>query len=157
MQGMKIDPSVISKLLDKKVYHTGDASARFLEVQAPQIKLVICFFNSEFSNLPESSAQFLGNILKAVELDFDSVFMLNVAEKNVGLSNLTQTIEANKLICFGITPAQIHLNIEHILYKVIHLSGVAMLFADQLENIERDVAKKKMLWGELQKMFKKSV
>ena len=105
---------------------------------------------------------FLGKILEAVRLNIkEDIHILNITNhSSISFPQLYHKHAYQYLLCFGLQPKEMGLNIECQLYRSFTLSEVTMLFANNLQDIfnERQQGKKQMavaLWKALQGIFLK--
>jgi hypothetical protein len=59
----------------------------------------------------------------------------------------------SKLVCFGVNPSVLGLNVQIPPYTPTLLAETTILYADKLADIEPSPERRKALWGCLQKMF----
>ncbi len=114
--------------------------------------LIICqnFNNSEISD-------FLKKILAAVNTDLESdcaLYDIN-PDTQIAWSEIIRSKKQEKVIFFGIEPAQLGLHLKLVKYQLLDWNGMKLLFSDSLEQILADKNKKGFLWRELQLMFGK--
>jgi hypothetical protein len=103
---------------------------------------------------------FLGKILGAVQLNLDEdTHCLNITNHpTISFSQLNQKQPYRQVICFGLKPEELGVNIHAQMYQPFVLSDVHWLFANDLQAIyeERQAGKKQMagaLWKALKDMF----
>ena len=115
--------------------------------------LVICqnFNNSEISD-------FLKKILAAVNTDIDvDCALLDIKyDTEITWSELMRSKKQEKVLLFGIEPAQLGLNLKLVKYQLLNWNGMKILYSDSLEHVLADKNKKGFLWRELQLMFGKA-
>lgn len=111
------------------------------------------FFKDENENLlNENLKQFLGNILKAVNIDIEEVLLVNVATF-VNVSKVCHTLEIAKAILFGVSKDEVAMQVQIQNYQVLELNKIKYLFAESLEEIESNKVKKIELWNSLKLFF----
>jgi hypothetical protein len=97
---------------------------------------------------------FLQNVLKAVQLDADTVDLLNLpgwAGKDFGPVLAGRQID--QFLLFGLDFAALGLDIELDAYHPVRFDGITYLRADAPGLIEGDRALKKQLWESLKRIF----
>jgi hypothetical protein len=104
-------------------------------------------------NASESDLVFLSKILAAVKLDFDKDILL-INSSSLPVFNQFRALPSiDKLLVFGILPADIGLHIMAKPYNLINFNNYSLLFVHALKDISEDVNKKKLLWQQLQVLF----
>jgi DNA polymerase III psi subunit len=99
---------------------------------------------------------FLNKITAALQLDIKKdCVVLSVPEVAdlPSFSLLSQRNMFEKIIVFGLLPAQFGLHIQSVLYQPFELQQHTFLFADKLSKIESDKNLKSALWTRLQALF----
>lgn len=105
--------------------------------------------------LPEAEQAYLFKVLSAVNLQLDDVAILNYARySDRKFRELKDFFAFNYLLLFGVSPQQLSLPGPILPYHLGLVDGVKVLAADPTEQFRPDNAKKKLLWGELQKTFR---
>ena len=96
----------------------------------------------------------LEKILMAVNksLDEDTCTLIN-DQIPFHLSALTSSHKPQMVLCFGISPSNLGLNVMNHKYQSMELDDTAYLFADTMSKITSDQSAKKNLWSVLQKLF----
>ena len=102
-----------------------------------------------------ANRDFLEKVLLAAQLKLtDDTLLAEIPAAE--LCQIAPDLQEKKpeyLLVFGIPPTQLGLSIAFHPYQVTHFYGCNWLFADKLSTLSSDVAKKKLLWTALQKMF----
>ena len=81
--------------------------------------VVIIVENNETLYLPDNQLNFLLGILSACKLSMDDVAIINIAKnKRVTYKSIELELKAEKIILFGVAPAQINLPLEFPLYQI---------------------------------------
>jgi DNA polymerase III psi subunit len=94
--------------------------------------------------------ELIKNILKPLQLTLENIQM-EILEENVILGKSLPTYE--KIICFGINPSEIGLNINFRAYTIHPMGKTKMLFSHALNDLAPNAEYKKLLWQSLQLMF----
>lgn len=105
-----------------------------------------------FQRLPRNV--FLNNVLKAIRLIVEDVVLVNVeSHLPVALSTLRQTLAAKQIIGFGKNLLDVAVYKTQLYEPVLLVNDVAYLPAAEIELIEEDNSRKKLLWQAMQRMF----
>jgi hypothetical protein len=115
-------------------------------------KIAVFFKDTNENLLNEKLHQFLANILKAVNIDIENVLLVNVS-KPINAAKVCSTFNLNKAILFGIHLDEVSMQIQINNYQSINLNKISYLFAESLDEIESDKAKKVELWNALKLFF----
>lgn len=99
------------------------------------------------------SEQFLQKILAAVQLDLNKDVLLT--QQPVLYKQLDVAAPVQSTVVFGYTPVELSLHIDVKPYQIIQFKQKRLLFVHELNQIAADIDKKKMLWQQLQILFKK--
>lgn len=117
-------------------------------------KIIIVVENNEAAYLPDNQLNFLLEILSACKLTMEDVAIINIY-KNIAITYKTITIElkAEKIILFGVTPAQLHLPVAFPPYQIQPYNNQTYVAAAMLADIESDKTEKTKLWNCLKQIF----
>lgn len=98
---------------------------------------------------------FLEKVLAAANLNLkkDTLFAEISASEPLHFSTDLKEKQPERVLVFGLQPAQLGLAIEAQLYKPVAFYGVEWLFADALSALELDKNRKTQLWSALKQMF----
>jgi len=112
----------------------------------------LLYKDSEAEQVP-----FLAKILAAVQLDMeqDVIVFPSTDTQTFSLSDISESHSFKKAIIFGFAPQHIGLQVQFQKYQLYAIKDIQYLFADSLQEIENDKAKKGLLWGALQQLFVK--
>lgn len=94
----------------------------------------------------------LANILKALKLDQERDCYTRLLDERppVQLPQLVASSGCQRCVVFGYAPRALGVQWQWPLYRVLSRSGCHYLFADNLEKIGADSARKRALWEGLQ-------
>ncbi len=124
------------------------------KITAPSIRysLVVLFAHQQAPLMPTEEEAFLEKILKAVNLNFDEVKLINrlACSPEDDWSEWVE-IPAHYLIAFGTEIPLIKATIP--LYALQHYQAVSFFKAHSLGEIANDQEKKRLLWAALKQMF----
>ncbi len=98
---------------------------------------------------------FLAKVLAAANLNLekDTFFAEIPASEPLHFSADLKQKQPERVLVFGLPPAQLGLKIEIQFYKTIAFYGADWLFADALSALEPDKNRKSQLWSALKQMF----
>jgi hypothetical protein len=105
-----------------------------------------------FQRLPRNF--FLNNLLKAIRLVMEDVVLINVeSHLPVALSTLRQKLAGKQIIGFGKNLLDVAVHKTQLYEPVLRVGDAAYLPAAEIELIEEDNSRKKLLWQAMQRMF----
>ncbi|GAA3939908.1 hypothetical protein [Hymenobacter algoricola] len=106
----------------------------------------------QFQRLPKNV--FLNNLLKAIRLVMADVVLINVeSHLPVALSTLRRQLAAKQVIGFGKNLLDVAVYKTQLYEPVLLVNDVAYLPAAEIELLEEDNSRKKLLWQAMQRMF----
>lgn len=109
---------------------------------------------ADFRALPQS--QFLIKILAAIGFGpKDVAFVNNLSGATTKFEMLRETMQTNYIISFA---SRLDTDLPHekfTLYNPVQVDGVSVVFSQSLAVLDGDQEHKKLLWGALQRVFKK--
>jgi DNA polymerase III psi subunit len=128
-------------------------SAAFTILGNNHKKIIVVAVNGAIF-LPDEQLNFLLGVLSACGLTMDDVAILNVKQnKNTEYKKIEAELQAEKIILFGVTPAQINLPVEFPAYQIQSFNGQTYLTAGVLPDIQKDKNEKIKLWNCLKQIF----
>ncbi|QDA61902.1 hypothetical protein [Hymenobacter jejuensis] len=105
-----------------------------------------------FRRLPKNV--FLNNMLKAIRMIVEDAVLINVeSHLPVELKTLRQHLAATQIIGFGKNLLDVAINKTQLYEPVILAGDAGYLPAAEIELIEEDNSRKKLLWRAMQRMF----
>ena len=117
-------------------------------------KVIIVVENNEAAFLPDNQLNFLLGILSACKLTLEDVAIINIyINKAITYKAITLQLKAEKIILFGVTPAQLHLPVEFPSYQIQQYNNQTYVTAAILADIESDKTEKTKLWNCLKQIF----
>jgi len=117
-------------------------------------KVIIVVENNEAAFLPDNQLNFLLGILSACKLTMEDVAIINIyINKAITYKAITLELKAEKIILFGVTPAQLHLPVEFPSYQIQQYNNQTYVTAAMLADIESDKTEKTKLWNCLKQIF----
>ena len=126
------------------------------ERQEGKIKLLVLLNDEMNENASPSDIELLNKIadFKDYQLTREEVVVLNLAHQTVSLKQLTKEFSSPNILCFGISPSEIGLQIEARSNQPVQFCGVNFIFTSTLQQISRDEKLKKQFFLEaLKPMF----
>lgn len=151
----KVDEIPPSVFLTEKLYQLVDT-----EIKAEQKQVVVLYnYTTQDKNfkyeIPESDTILLNKILQAIQVLPNQTLVLNIANKALAITfaQLQQNIAPKYIIGFGISPNQIHLQVNIEYYQPLNFRECNLILSHSLATIAADSDKKKQLWTSLKKMF----
>lgn len=117
-------------------------------------KVIIVVENNEAAFLPDNQLNFLLGILSACKLTMEDVAIINIyINKAITYKAITLELKAEKIILFGVTPAQLNLPVEFPSYQIQQYNNQTYVTAAILADIESDKTEKTKLWNCLKQIF----
>ena len=117
-------------------------------------KVIIVVENNEAAFLPDNQLNFLLEILSACKLTMEDVAIINIyINKAITYKAITFELKAEKIILFGVTPAQLNLPVEFPSYQIQQYNNQTYVTAAMLADIESDKTEKTKLWNCLKQIF----
>jgi hypothetical protein len=117
-------------------------------------KIIILVCNEDTLYLPDEQLNFLMGILSACSLTMEDVAIINTNKnKNINYKAIEQELTGERIILFGVTPAQISLPIEFPHYQIQRFNGQTYLAAAPLPEIQDNKGEKAKLWNCLKQIF----
>lgn len=116
----------------------------------------IIFLTNDDQNkfISDSAIIFLNALLNACSLTLADIALINFNQyKMVRYSELTDRLNARKVLIFGISADKLSLPFTIPFFQVQKFQEAVFLFCPSLEEVQRDKELKKQLWNCLQKIF----
>jgi hypothetical protein len=142
----KNNPS--ADFFDFEIYPLSDLKDISKEVDGNKSVVVL------LKDANQEEIDLLGKIFKAVGKNLETDGCLLNSSSSPSYKEVTDVIDFKKLLVFGIAPKDIGLHLNVKIYELIPFQHRELLFSHSLKVIMSDLNKKKMLWGQLQLMFK---
>jgi hypothetical protein len=140
----KKEPSPEDKLLSKG----------FLTLGNNRKHVLILVQSEDTLYLPDDQLNFLLGILSACSLTMEDVAILNIKKNSsVTYKSVTDELQSEKLLLFGIQPNQIELPVNFPPYQIQQFNNQVYLTAPQLSDFHDNKAEKTKLWNCLQQIF----
>ena len=116
--------------------------------------VIIMVYGENSLHLPDEQLNFLMGILAACKLSMEDVAIINLAtNKPVTYKALELDLKAEKIILFGVSPAQITLPLEFPHYQIQRYNNQTYLVSAALNIVQADKAEKTKLWNCLKQIF----
>lgn len=117
-------------------------------------RVIIIVENDETLYLPDTQLNFLLGILLACKLTMKDVAIMNLKEnKTLTYKAMEVELKAEKIILFGVSPAQIELPFDFPLYQIQQYNKQTYITAAMLTDIQDNKAEKTKLWNCLKRIF----
>jgi hypothetical protein len=162
IDNIQLTPFLIQELFKNSLIESNnpepvkksDAAASFAILGHNRKKIIILVANDETLYLPDEQLNFLLGILSACSLTMEDVAIINTRKnKNITYKAIEHELKGEKVILFGVTPAQINLPIEFPQYQVQAFNSQTYLTAAMLPEIQENKAEKAKLWNCLKQIF----
>jgi hypothetical protein len=135
-----------------KVNTVKTTGISFLGTNQKQIAIIVD--NEKTIYLPDEELNFLLGILSACKLSMADVALVNISKNNAPIyTDIEQQLNAEKILLFGVTPAQLQLPLQFPHYQIQKFNNQVYLSAPSLQLIEEDKAEKTKLWNCLKQIF----
>lgn len=123
----------------------------YYNVEEPKKAIITKEISFFIKNANENQINFFYKILNAVKLEKEEVLIYN--SESLKFSDLIIKNKKSRFVFLGFDNKEIKLNIDCGKYAIVQYDSDYLLFADNLKDIQGDVSLKKMLWGQLQRLF----
>jgi hypothetical protein len=129
-----------------------DADGLVVPIGAYAQKIVIVLSASDFA----TAQPFLEKMLGAAQKNLlNDTLVLQIADApRVNITQHLRTRQPDQVFVFGLSPAQICLNIEAVKYQPLFFQNIRFLFADSLVVLEPNKDLKSKLWTAMKALFK---
>lgn len=131
-------PSEPAPIVDKPI--------QFLGKNLRQFAVLVCYSNEV--HLPEAQLEFLGNILKACQLNLGDVAIVNCHSQAVNFNNIGQ-LQPKHIITFGEEPQIANEFRTSPSFEISNKNGVSFINAPKLELLNQNTPDGKVLKGRL--------
>ncbi len=105
------------------------------------------------TTIPTTDSDFLEKILQAVGPGVGTSLCLNIRQQPYSLSAFRRVYRLRYTLGFGVSPAEMGLQLNSPLYTPLVIGNIMLLFADPLAVIAAEKAKKALLWNALKVMY----
>ena len=110
--------------------------------------------NPEELHLADDQLNFLLGVLSACKLTMEDVAIVNIAKNtDANYKNIESELKAEKVILFGVKPAQLNLPLEFPHYQIQQYNKQTYVAAASLNVIQIDKVEKTKLWNCLKQIF----
>ncbi len=144
-----------AKALEENPAELGEKaiSPQPINYEGKNLKKVLLLYKGTGSRIPEAQYTFLGNILKAVNLDFEDVALVNTHLLTAEQYPLLNEFDAKVWLSFGVAHDAWPIQENAVQYKIIKTKNASLLLAHSLNEIEANRDKKVLLWNNLKSLF----
>lgn len=123
-----------------------------------QKKILVLVQDSNAVHLNERAFDLLTSILNACKLTIADIALINLANKNFSLHQILAQVPSDFVLIFDINPVQLKIKLPTKLYSPILLGTTALLFCNNLSNMQgidqASKVEKMKLWNALKLIFK---
>jgi len=103
------------------------------------------------SDLTAENSQTLGQILNAIKYNLEDSCLLKLADSvDTSISLYLNKYNIKRVICFGIAPNDLGLQITAGAYRLIEMEGLKLVFSHKIADLNADKQKKIKLWNVIQ-------
>lgn len=99
------------------------------------------------ASLSKADKDLLDKILAATHLPEEQICHLSIDKESIALGPLVTVEHKLLVLCFGLTPDQVGLQIKAPSYKPFTLFDMTCVFMDELAQFNREANLKKYLWN----------
>jgi hypothetical protein len=99
--------------------------------------------------LPDAHLNFLGNVLKACNLNLADIAIINIAKQEVTVEAVKELLAPNGLIFFNVDPASIRLDCILPEFSIKRIDGMLLLRVPPLEKLNQNNEEGKLLKSKL--------
>ena len=150
----QLPDELIVALYKNVLIDSGSYEKKEHKVVINEPKEILILVKSDSEVLNEKQSTFLSAILKALKLEFSNINLICSGSNDFGpYLELTKRLIPNKIILFGISPADINLPMHFPLFQIQSFEKIKYLCAPTLEEIESEKSLKMTLWQMLQQLF----
>src|SRR6185295_12584739 len=120
------------------------------ERPAGRIKLLVLLNDEMNEKASSSDIELLNKIadFKEYHVTREEVAVLNLAHQTVSLKQLIKSFSSPNILCFGISPAELGLQIDSRNNQLMHFRGVNFVFTSSLQQISKNEKLKKQFFLE---------
>lgn len=103
------------------------------------------------SDLTEESRKTLSQMLNAIKYNFEDSCMINLDDnQSISINGWIKKYNIKKVLCFGIAPKIIGLQIAASAYRMIEMEELRLIFSHSITDLNADKQKKIKLWNVIQ-------
>lgn len=162
LDSIQLPPLVLQQLFTHSLIDLKNApqpedksvTKQFLTLGNNRKRVLILVQSDETLYLPDDQLNFLLGILSACNLTMEDVAILNIKKNaSVTYKTVTDELQSEKLLLFGIQPNQIELPVNFPPYQIQQFNNQVYLTAPQLSDFHENKAEKTKLWICLQQIF----
>lgn len=158
---VQLDPYILARIFTQPIIPGKNAPVAAVPEGPVKVKylgenqknIVLFIQNESEAYLNDELFNLLTNILNACKLGMQDIALVNIAQYTaMPFAAWQGTVPMKQAVFFGITPAS--LSLESLpAYQVLQVSGVQLLFSDDLPAINQDKTLKGKLWNGLKTLL----
>ena len=139
--------------ISRDARHKKETGIDFLGGNEKNIAFVLK--NEQHKFLNDNELKFLSGLMDACNITMGDIAIVNFARyKDVKYNDLISRLDSHKVLCFGVSAADIDLPFLIPYFQVQIFQDIQYIFCPGLEKLQEEVDSKKQLWASLQKIFK---
>lgn len=113
---------------------------------------ILVIVNHDIDDLNSNENVLMNKILEAVGLSIEKVLI--VSKPKISINLIWRYLKINKCLLFGIKPKNVGLHIDINNYLPTNFNDKILLLSASIEVLQKHPENKKLLWKELQNIFK---
>ena len=131
-----------------------DNNAAFTFLGNNEKRIAIIVNDAKAIYLPDEELNFLMGILSACKLSMADVALVNISKAvTLAYPEIEQQLKAEKILFFGVTPAQLQLPLQFPNYQIQKYNNQVYVAAPALKTLQGDKEEKTKLWNCLKLVF----
>jgi len=135
------------------IAHSQEVHKQTMDKPSNSFKVMVVLEAQEDNDLLDG---LLSKILAAIKIDLSKDVCLVKKEDlhtSLNILKVIKDLGINKVLSFGLKPKELNLNFSSKFYKPVYSGELSFLFVDSLSILNKDSARKKALWDNLQNLF----
>lgn len=143
----------IDKAIEDSPNHSEDHSPLLVYEgkNLKQVAVLVNYTGEDFLNSLEGTL--LLKICGAISLKLDDLALINIEKNKYFRKELDEILSYNHIISFGVNWQPAKISLEATLYKAYTSDNKKILKAENLSELDKNVASKRALWQELKLFF----
>jgi len=151
------DTNVFTHLFPKMIYALPDTKPLTLSnlekitVQSP--KLLLLFKNSYHQSIPENDLELLKKMVDWMGVQRSDVAFFLISNEPVSFMDLRNNHQIENIICYGVTPTDIGLQLEFGINKPVRFMNCNLIFTAPFDEVQKKEPLKKEFFDRVSKLF----
>ncbi len=121
--------------------------------QGDQLNTLILVTDSPEAPFGDSEAATLEKLVAAIRQSRENTVVLKVNKDNLSLPGLLQAYQPKHVLLFGLQATDLRLHLQPLLNRPLVWAGHTILHADSLLLLDKEPARKRVLWAALQSIY----